>query len=173
MTSVADRSTRHTSPSTGGYREAMRNLKRLLGLLGLGAVGYAVYKRTSRSDPAPTGSGTAQWAPLTPVSPPADTERSETASTERSETASTERSETASTERSETASTERRETASTNGLWVEPDDGGCPDSHPVKANADSGIYHVPGGASYVSTRAERCYCTAEDASADGFRAAKR
>lgn len=57
--------------------------------------------------------------------------------------------------------------------WVEPIDGGCPDSHPVKANADSGIYHVAGGMSYDRTIAERCYCNEADAEADGFRRAKR
>ncbi len=57
--------------------------------------------------------------------------------------------------------------------WVEPSDGTCPESHPIKANAGSGIFHIPGGGSYERTRAERCYCTAEDAEADGFRQAKR
>ena len=57
--------------------------------------------------------------------------------------------------------------------WIDPVDGGCPDSHPVKANADSGIYHVVGGMSYDRTIAERCYCNETDAEADGFRRAKR
>ena len=41
------------------------------------------------------------------------------------------------------------------------------------ANADSGIFHVPGGMSYDRTVPERCYATAADAEADGFRQAKR
>ena len=57
--------------------------------------------------------------------------------------------------------------------WVEATDGACPDSHPIKGNADSMIFHVPGGMSYERTKAERCYCTAEDAEADNFRQAKR
>jgi hypothetical protein len=57
--------------------------------------------------------------------------------------------------------------------WIEPVEGNCPASHPIKANADSGIYHVPAGSSYKQTRAERCYCTEADAEADGFRRAKR
>ncbi len=57
--------------------------------------------------------------------------------------------------------------------WVEPDKGECPASHPIKGNADSGIFHVPGGQSYERTVPERCYATAEDAEADGFRQAKR
>ena len=57
--------------------------------------------------------------------------------------------------------------------WVEPVDGACPSSHPIKGNADSGIYHVPGGASYDRTVPERCYVSPEAAEADGFRRAKR
>ncbi len=58
--------------------------------------------------------------------------------------------------------------------WVDPLPGGaCPASHPVKGNADSGIYHVPGGMFYERTVAERCYATAADAEADGFRPSKR
>jgi hypothetical protein len=57
--------------------------------------------------------------------------------------------------------------------WVEPVDGACPASHPIKANAQSKIFHVPGGASYERTVPERCYLSAKAAEADGFRAAKR
>jgi hypothetical protein len=56
--------------------------------------------------------------------------------------------------------------------WVRPVDDGCPDGYPVKANDKSGIYHVPGGRFYDRTRPERCYPRAEDAEADGYRAAK-
>jgi len=57
--------------------------------------------------------------------------------------------------------------------WVEPlDDGACPEGYPIKANDNSGIYHVPGGRFYERTGAERCYARAEDAEADGYRAAK-
>ena len=57
--------------------------------------------------------------------------------------------------------------------WVEPADGSCPASHPLKANTQSHIFHVPGGGSYDRTHAERCYAEAADAEADGFRQAKR
>ncbi len=57
--------------------------------------------------------------------------------------------------------------------WVAPDGGACPSSHPIKANSNSGIFHVPGGRFYDQTRAERCYGLAEDAEADGYRRAKR
>jgi hypothetical protein len=57
--------------------------------------------------------------------------------------------------------------------WREPlDSGDCPASHPVKANDNSGIYHVPGGRFYNRTVAVRCYASPEAATADGFRPAK-
>lgn len=56
--------------------------------------------------------------------------------------------------------------------WVAPDDGRCPPGYPIKANDNSGIYHVPGGRFYDRTIPERCYAHAEDAEADGYRAAK-
>lgn len=56
--------------------------------------------------------------------------------------------------------------------WVAPVDGACPVSHPVKANDNSRIFHLPGGRSYDRTIPERCYADAADAAADGYRAAK-
>ena len=55
--------------------------------------------------------------------------------------------------------------------WVEAVDGDAPASHPIKV-ASSGIYHVPGGRFYARTVPTRCYATAEDAEADGYRRAK-
>ena len=57
--------------------------------------------------------------------------------------------------------------------WVEPVDGNCPASHPVKAKLGSKIFHLPGMANYERTRADRCYLDAAHAEADGLRAAKR
>jgi hypothetical protein len=57
--------------------------------------------------------------------------------------------------------------------WIEPADGTCPASHPVKAKMASGIFHEPGGASYERTKADRCYTSAAAALADGLRSAKR
>lgn len=56
--------------------------------------------------------------------------------------------------------------------WVEPVDGTCPVAHPVKLNASSGIFHLPGGRFYERTTPDRCYASADDALADGYRAAK-
>jgi hypothetical protein len=65
--------------------------------------------------------------------------------------------------------------ASTNGAtaWVEPVDGSCPLTHPVKAKLSSGIFHEPGGGNYERIRAERCYVDPDAAIADGLRAPKR
>jgi hypothetical protein len=43
----------------------------------------------------------------------------------------------------------------------------------VKAKLSSGIFHVPGGANYARTQADRCYVSADAAETDGLRAAKR
>ena len=70
------------------------------------------------------------------------------------------------------APAEKSKTAAPAERWVPPVDGGCPDGYPVKANDNSGIFHVPGGRFYDRTVAERCYANAEDAIADGYRPAK-
>ena len=56
---------------------------------------------------------------------------------------------------------------------VDPVDGTCPASHPVKAKLRSGIFHEPGGASYQRTVPDRCYRDAAAAEADGLRRAQR
>lgn len=56
--------------------------------------------------------------------------------------------------------------------WVEPVDDACPDGYAIKANDNSGIFHVPGGRFYDRTIPERCYADAADAEADGYRRAK-
>lgn len=57
--------------------------------------------------------------------------------------------------------------------WVEPRDGVCPPTHPVKAKLSSGIFHVPGGAMYARTKPDRCYRDTAAAESDGLRPAKR
>lgn len=54
----------------------------------------------------------------------------------------------------------------------------CPSSHPVKGNQGSRsnvewIYHVPGSPSYAATHPERCFATAAEAAAAGYRAPDR
>ena len=58
--------------------------------------------------------------------------------------------------------------------WIDAaDNGACPAHHPVKAKLASGIFHLPGGANYGRTIADRCYRSPEAAEADGLRASKR
>jgi hypothetical protein len=48
----------------------------------------------------------------------------------------------------------------------------CPASHPIKGNADSGIYHVPTGAYYGRTVPEACFKSESAAKAAGYRKSK-
>jgi hypothetical protein len=57
--------------------------------------------------------------------------------------------------------------------WVEPSDGDCPVTHPVKAKVASGIFHAPGSAFYERTRPDRCYRDVAAAEADGLRPPRR
>jgi hypothetical protein len=73
----------------------------------------------------------------------------------------------------EAVSASAPESASNGSTWVESEGGACPATHPVKAKLASGIFHVPGGANYERTNADRCYPSAEAAESDGLRPAKR
>jgi methylphosphotriester-DNA--protein-cysteine methyltransferase len=55
-----------------------------------------------------------------------------------------------------------------------PGDGSreCPSDHPIKGNANSMIYHMPGQSSYDGTEPEYCFANEEDAVAAGYRASK-
>jgi hypothetical protein len=64
-------------------------------------------------------------------------------------------------------------TAEPEAAWVEPVDGACPATHPVKGKLASGIFHAPGGQMYERTHADRCYADPEAAESDGLRASKR
>ena len=57
--------------------------------------------------------------------------------------------------------------------WVEPTDGTCPASHPVKAKMSSKIFHVEGGLNYARTHPDRCYRDPAAAEADGLRKSAR
>ena len=60
------------------------------------------------------------------------------------------------------------ETRWTNRLIIHP----APATAHVVAKLASGICHVPGGANYTRTKADRCYLSAEAAEADGLRPSK-
>lgn len=54
------------------------------------------------------------------------------------------------------------------GSHAAPEDGSQPDGFPIKGNADSMLYHVPGSAFYDRTVAEVWFATEEDAEQAGF-----
>jgi len=49
----------------------------------------------------------------------------------------------------------------------------CPENKPIKGNAQSGIYHMPGGQYYKATRPERCFTSEEEAQNAGYRKSTR
>lgn len=49
----------------------------------------------------------------------------------------------------------------------------CPSGYPIKGNADSGIYHVPGGAYYSKTQPEECFSSEAAAKKAGYRKSQR
>ena len=51
--------------------------------------------------------------------------------------------------------------------------GDCPSEAPIKGNASSGIYHVPGGQFYDRTNAEECFAAELDAQDAGYRPSRR
>jgi hypothetical protein len=57
--------------------------------------------------------------------------------------------------------------------WVDPVEGTCPGSHPVKGKLSSRIFHVAGGLNYDRTIPDRCYLDEAAAEADGLRPSKR
>jgi hypothetical protein len=59
------------------------------------------------------------------------------------------------------------------GAIVAPEGGSCPADFPIKGNANSRIYHMPGESSYDSTIPEYCFATEDDAKGAGFRPRKR
>jgi hypothetical protein len=54
---------------------------------------------------------------------------------------------------------------------ITPSGRSCPNSHPIKGNADSMLYHLPGTPYYYDTIPERCFSTEHDAKLSGFRKA--
>jgi hypothetical protein len=127
-------------------------LRRLFWLALLGGAGYAGWTVWQRQQAA-TAAAAPEWPPLDSSEPAAPAGF-------------------AAIPTDDSPATDAVETASEGPTWVEPLDGECPDGYPVKANQNSGIYHVPGGRFYDRTVPERCYARADDAEADGYRASK-
>ncbi|MEX2255242.1 MAG: hypothetical protein WEC34_07380 [Acidimicrobiia bacterium] len=133
-----------------------RWVRRTLGLGLLAGAAYAVW-RAIEANRSPTS---AEWEPQPfpfPPQPRSDLrpEKAPGAGAERRAVAAP----------ADTAAGEQR--------FVEPTEGACPATHPVKAKLSSKIFHVPGGLSYERTVPDRCYVDAAAAEAEGFRAAKR
>ena len=52
--------------------------------------------------------------------------------------------------------------------WVQPVDGACPASHPIKARFSTGHYHLADDRDYAKVVPDSCYASEEAAQADGF-----
>jgi hypothetical protein len=150
-------------------------LRRLFWLAVLSGAGYAVYTTWQRKN-EPTPDGPRAWPPLDDVSPasPAAAPVASSAPVPPTD-ASTDPSPIGGHVPSDDG-VPRRDAWTTAApgeqRWVDPVDGHCPPGYPIKANANSGIFHVPGGRFYERTVPERCYATEDDAVADGYRRAK-
>ena len=148
-------------------------VRRSLWVLLIGAVGgvaYSYWRDRNIVEPA----GPPEWPPLPPPeptpTPPAAVTNTPATTTSSSSAPS---SATASFVNALVDAPEARSSDGDTGGWIGPhDDGSCPVSHPIKANDNSGIFHVPDGRFYDRTKAERCYQSAEAALADGYRQAK-
>lgn len=57
--------------------------------------------------------------------------------------------------------------------WVDPVDGVCPTTHPVKGKLSSKLFHLPGMLAYERTKPDRCYLDPTAAESDGLTKAKR
>lgn len=147
-------------------------LARMFRLIKIGAIGGlvvgAVRMLLGRRQPPVTGE--ASWPTLAERAAASQAQPSEPAADEPSGQAEQSADEPAeAAEQAEEAGDEPADGED----WVEPVDGACPATHPVKGKPGSGIYHEPGGLFYDRTVPQRCYRSAEAAEADGLRAAKR
>jgi hypothetical protein len=130
----------------------MRWLRRLLLLGLLGGGGFALYQARSKRQLAPTpAAGAAEWPPLVVADAPVPPTTFAAVPPD---------------------AADDHETVSERATWLSPVDGACPEGYPIKANDNSGIFHVPGGRFYARTIPERCYANAADAERDGYRPAK-
>ncbi|MDJ0769319.1 MAG: hypothetical protein QNJ12_11015 [Ilumatobacter sp.] len=160
-------------------------LRRAFWLALLGGAGYAVWTTWQRQHEA-TGGGPAEWPPMAPAASSgngavaattsafaevSDADLTAAAATDDAAEAA-ESEPAAADEAAPSATAPSGDAPSGEARWIEPTDGACPVTHPIKANDNSGIYHVPGGRFYERTGAERCYASEADAEADGYRRAK-
>ena len=131
----------------GNKKSLARRIRRLI-FLASAAGAIVRFAMSRRPKTAPSATSAPEWAPLRADAPKAAVTDTVSA-------------------------TDSDATATASPDWIEPVDGACPLTHPVKGNANSGIFHVPGGRFYDSTVPERCYRDGSAAEADGMRASKR
>ncbi len=141
----------------------------LLLIAAAGGAAYSFWRDRNVVEPA----GPPEWPPLQTPAPVPTPPAAVTRATSTETPAATPATDAASFVNALVDAPEARSSDGEAGGWVEPaDDGSCPISHPIKANDNSGIFHVPDGRFYDRTKAERCYQSAEAAIADGYRQAK-
>lgn len=128
----------------------LTTLRRMFWLALLGGAGYAAWTAWQRRTDEPPAAP--EWPPLDPSPPAASADHPPVGDHQSANPANP--------------------AETTEATWVEPVDGACPEGYPIKANDNSGIFHVPGGRFYDRTVPERCYADAADAEADGYRRAK-
>ena len=147
-------------------------VRRALWLVLISAIGgaaYAYWRDRNVVEPA----GPPEWPPLPIARAGADTDGRGLADAAGDSPTNSPANSAASFVNALVDAPEARSSDGVAGGWVAPDDdGSCPLSHPVKANDNSGIFHMPGGRFYERTKAERCYQSADAALADGYRQAK-
>lgn len=146
----------------------------LVGLLG-GAVAAALKAVQGRATSTPATSAPATWTPIPDaepvVVPPKPATPSKPAAAPRSTVSIADLQEGPTPARKPAAAPKKK--AAKPEPWVEPVDGECPPTHPVKGKMSSKIYHLPGGFNYARTKPDRCYVDAAAAEADGLRPSKR
>jgi hypothetical protein len=127
----------------------MKFLKRIFGLSMLAAAGYALWRAFERRR---VDAGMA-WEPQPFPYPPQPRSGPQAGA--------------------DVPAAEAPPSSTDSAAWIAPEGGVCPPTHPVKAKLASGIFHIPGGANYERTNADRCYLSVEAAENDGLRPAKR
>ena len=158
-------------------RKRLRRIKRLAYLGGIAGVVFGVRQAKARRDAHINLGPPATWPPLEASEPPVaalgDLITAADTTTHDDPPASIVSDEPVVSDDPVAAVGDVATADEATAAWIAPEgDGSCPLSHPIKANANSGIYHRPGGHFYGRTRAERCYKDAAAAEADGYRAAK-
>ncbi|HUQ62765.1 MAG TPA: hypothetical protein VM121_03310 [Acidimicrobiales bacterium] len=157
-------------------RRLFRKMFRLALVLGAAAAVYKVVQARKPSPALPEGDG---WPP-TPKAAPKPPERAQAAPVSSAPAPARQAPPTTvpATEASGNATPVKPKAApvkkaKASAAWVEPVDGDCPATHPVKGKMTSLIYHLPGMTAYARTRPDRCYRDEDAAQADGLRKAKR